>query len=478
MTSLSDLDHKIRKVFPQESLFKTKENYSVFEGKNLPSFIKDWLIKKFSFDDETVDKEGLLNFIEKHLPQKGSEKKFKGSLMYDKRQVDILSRVIIEPDIKRGIFRFSIPELEISFSEGMVMEFILEKNPELKGGEVWGILTLRYAQDINHYENFILLEQYKPFKPYEIDLEYYKEGRKNFSIEEWIDLLIRSMEYNPDGFSSLEQKLLFVSRLLVFVEPRLNLIELAPKGTGKSYIFNNLTKYGWCVSGGKVTRAKMFYDMQKNSPGFITRYDFIAFDEVQTIEFSNDEEMRAALKSYLEMGKFTIANYHGQSNAGFILLGNIRLDRDMTPIDKFYFSELPKAFHESALFDRFHGFIEGWGLPRIREDLKIKGYALNVEYFTEILHSLRESSEYAIVVDELLEIPTRADTRDIHAIKKLTTAYLKLLFPHVKSLEDIDKLEFEIFCLNAALKKRAVIRKQLHLMDPEFREDLPDVRIR
>jgi ATP-dependent Lon protease len=188
--------------------------------------------------------------------------------------------------------------------------------------------------------------------------------------------------------------------------------------------------------------------------------------------------MRAALKSYLEMGKFTIANYHGQSNAGFILLGNIRLDRDMTPIDKFYFSELPKAFHESALFDRFHGFIEGWGLPRIREDLKIKGYALNVEYFTEILHSLRESSEYAIVVDELLEIPTRADTRDIHAIKKLTTAYLKLLFPHVKSLEDIDKLEFEIFCLNAALKMRAVIRKQLHLMDPEFREDLPDVRIK
>jgi len=477
MINLSDLDHKIKNVFPQESLFKTKENYSVFEGKNLPSFIKDWLIKKFTNEDETVDKEGLLNFIEKHLPQKGSEKKFKGSLMYDREPVDILSRAIIEPDIKWGIFRFSIPELGISFYEGKVLEYIIQKNPELKGGEVWGILTLRYTQD-EHYENFILLEHYKPFKPYEIDLEYYKEGRKKFSIEEWIDLLIRSMEYNPEGFSSLEQKLLFVSRLLVFVEPRLNLIELAPKGTGKSYIFNNLSKYGWCVSGGKVTRAKMFFDMQKNTPGFITRYDFIAFDEVQTIEFSNDEEMSAALKSYLEMGKFTVANYYGQSNAGFILLGNIRLDRDMTPIDKLYFSKLPNAFRESALFDRFHGFIEGWRLPRIREDLKIKGYALNVEYFTEILHSLRESSEYSILVDDILEIPTRADTRDVHAIKKLTTAYLKLLFPHVKSLEDIDKEEIEIFCLNPALKKRAIIKKQLHLMDPEFKEELPDVRIR
>jgi ATP-dependent Lon protease len=476
MIELTDLDMKIKQVFPQESLLKIKENYSVFEGKNLPSFIKDWLIKKFTDEDDKVDKEELLEFMEKHIPQKGTEKKFKGSLMYDRKPVKILSRVIIEPDIKKGIFRFSIPELGINFHEGKVMEFILDKNPELKGGEVWGILTLQYIEE--NTENFIALTDYKPFKPYEIDLEYYKEGRKNFTIEEWIDLLIRSMEYNPNGFDSLEQKLLFISRLLVFVEPRVNMIELAPKGTGKSYIFNNLSKYGWCVSGGRVTRAKMFYDMQKNTPGFITRYDFVAFDEVQTIEFSNDEEMKAALKSYLEMGKFTIGNYSGQSNASFILLGNIRLGRDMTPLNKNYFSELPEAFHESALFDRFHGFIEGWRLPRIREDLKIRGYALNVEYFTEILHNLRDCSEYATITEELLEIPNKADTRDTNAIKRLTTGYLKLLFPHVKSFDDIDRNEFEIFCLKPALEKRAIIRKQLHLMDPEYKEELPDIKIR
>jgi ATP-dependent Lon protease len=476
MNELSNLDKKIKEVFPNESLLKIKGNYSVFSGKNLPSFIKDWLIKKFSDEEGKVYKEEIIEFIDSHIPQKESAQKLKGTLMLNKERIDILTRVMIEPDIKNGIFRFSIPDLGFKYNEGKVMEEIIEKHPELKGGEIWGVFTLRYIMEEN--ENFIAIVDYKPFKPYEIDLEYYKEGRKEFDIEEWVDLLIRSMEYNPNGFDSLEQKLQFISRLLVFVEPRLNMIELAPKGTGKSYIFNNLSKYGWCVSGGKVTRAKMFYDMSKNLPGYITRYDFVAFDEVQTIEFSNDEEMRAALKSYLENGKFTVGNYHGESTAGFILLGNIQLDKNLNPINMVYFRELPESFHESALFDRFHGFIEGWRLPRIREDLKINGYALNVEYFTEILHSLRDRSEYSSIVDDILEIPPKADTRDTTAIKKLATAYLKLLFPHVKDVDDINREEFEIFCLKPALEKRGIIRRQLHLMDPEYKEELPDIRMR
>ncbi|MDI6850711.1 MAG: BREX system Lon protease-like protein BrxL [bacterium] len=476
MKELNHLDKKIKEIFPEESLLKIKENYSVFEGKNLPSFIKDWLVKKFSYEDGRIDVEEMRDYIDKHIPQKESAKRLKGSLMHDRTPIKILARALIEPDIKRGIFRFSIPDLGINFNEGKVPEYVVERNPELKGGEVWGIFELKYQEE--EKENFIVIQDYQPFKPYEIDLEYYKEGRKEFGLEEWVDLLVRSMEYNPDGFHSLEQKLLFVSRLIVFVEPRVNLIELAPKGTGKTYIFNNISKYGWCVSGGKVTRAKMFYDMGRNVPGFITRYDFVAFDEVQTIEFSNDEEMRAALKSYLELGKFTVGNYHGESDAGFMLLGNVQLDRELKPLSMVYFNELPESFNESALFDRFHGFIEGWRLPRINEDLKISGYALNVEYFAEVLHNLRTRSEYATMVDELLNIPPKADTRDTTAIKRLATGYLKLLFPHVREVSEIDKDEFEIFCLRPAIEKRAIIRRQLHLMDAEYKEELPDIKVK
>jgi len=469
------LDKKIPEVFPEECVYKVEENYSVFTGKNLPSFIKDWLVKKFTDEEETLDKQALLEYMEDFIPQRGSEKRLKGDLISSRNSRTVLARALIEPDVKKGIFRFSLPELGISFREGRVAQYLIEKHNELKGGEVWGVFTLVYSNDDK--DAYIEIVEYAPFKPYDIDLDYFREGRKEFSLEEWVDLLIRSMEYNPDGFYGLEQKLIFLSRLLIFVEPRLNMIELAPKGTGKTYIFSNLSKYGWWVGGGIITRAKMFYDISRSTFGFITKYDFVALDEIQTIKFSDENELKGAFKDYLEQGKFTVANVMGTSNAGVILLGNISLNQYMKPINNIYFSELPDFFHESALLDRFHGFIEGWHLPRMREDMKVRGYTLNVEYFTEVLHLLRDRAEFASIVNDLLDIPRTADTRDVNAIKRLATAYLKLLFPHVRQASDIDKEDFEIFCLNPAIEKRGIIRKQIHLIDPEYKEELPDIKV-
>lgn len=470
-----ELDTKIPKVFPEECVYKVEENYSVFTGKNIPSFIKDWLIKKFINEEGVLDREALLDFIDKHIPHKGSEKKLKGELISSKKPYTILARALIEPDVKKGIFKFSLPELGINFNEGRVDRYLVEKHSELKGGEVWGIFTLAYIPDDK--EAYIEIIEYKPFKPYDIDLDYFREGRKEFTLEEWVDLLIRSMEYNPNGFYSLEQKLIFLSRLLIFVEPRLNIIELAPKGTGKTYIFSNLSKYGWWVGGGIITRAKMFYDISRNSFGFITKYDFVALDEIESIKFSDEEELKGAFKDYLEQGKFTVANVMGTSNAGVILLGNISLNQYMRPINSIYFSELPSFFHDSALLDRFHGFIEGWKLPRMREDMKVRGYTLNVEYFTEVLHMLREKAEFTSIVNELLDIPRTADTRDTNAIRRLATGYLKLLFPNVKSADDINREEFEKYCLNPAIEMRGIIKKQIHMIDPEFREEVPEIRV-
>jgi ATP-dependent Lon protease len=156
------------------------------------------------------------------------------------------------------------------------------------------------------------------------------------------------------------------------------MIELAPKGTGKSYTFNNLSKYGWVISGGVVSRAKLFYDIARATPGIIKRYDFVALDEISSIKFSDPAELQGALKNYLESRTFAIADYRDNSDAGFILLGNLPLTKDRKPLHNKYFVNLPKFFQDSALLDRFHGFIEGWKLPRMREDLKLRGYALNV----------------------------------------------------------------------------------------------------
>ncbi|MFR2451402.1 MAG: BREX system Lon protease-like protein BrxL, partial [Clostridia bacterium] len=258
----------------------------------------------------------------------------------------------------------------------------------------------------------------------------------------------------------------------------LNIIELAPKGTGKSYIFNNLSKYGWQISGGKITRAKLFYDMATNKPGIIPSYEFVSMDEIKTIIFENKEELQGALKGYLENGSFTMGQTKQTSTAGLILLGNIDLDQNRRPVNKKYFQELPDVFHDTALLDRFHGMIEGWYLPRITEDLKLEGYSLNVEYFSEILSMQRGMSRYASIVTDMLDIPKNADTRDTTAIIRLASGYLKLLFPHVESMMDITKEEFEIYCFKPAYEKRRIVRNQLSIMDMEYSNKMPDIKVR
>lgn len=471
---MNELDEKIKKAFPGECVHKSKDNSSIFEGMKIPSFVKDYLIQRFSDSDGKLDKDRLLTFLEEHVPKK-KDSAIK-QMISDQKEVTLLTRILVEPDIGSGEYKFELPEMGIKKGHSLIPNWLIKKHDELTLDEVWGVISL--ARIETEGRGRIEVTNFKPFKPYITDLEYYRSRRKQFSLDEWIDLLIRSMEYNPEGFDSLTQKLLFISRLLVFAEPNLNLVELAPKGTGKSYIFQNLTKYGWLISGGVVTRAKLFYDVGRSSRGLIMRYDFIAMDEAQTIKFSNDMEVAAGLKSYLESGKFTIAKNSEQSDASFILLGNIYLDGDKTPKNKKYFSSLPKIFNESALLDRLHGFIEGWKLPRINEDLIVKGYSLNVEYFSEILHLLRTESKYNSIVDFLLDVPPRADTRDTKAIKKICSGYLKLLFPHITSEHDISREDFQNYCLRPAMKMRRIIREQMHVLDTEYGPDVPDIKVR
>ena len=252
---------------------------------------------------------------------------------------------------------------------------------------------------------------------------------------------------------------------------------MAPKGTGKSYLFGRVSKFGWLSSGGVMSRAKMFYDISRGVQGLVCNNDFVALDEVQTISFADVDEMRAALKGYMESGTFTVANHEGVADSGIILLGNIKKES----MDEYQdmFEELPKEFHESALLDRFHGFIKGWDIPRMHDDLKIQGWALNSEYYCTILHMLREDVSYRAIVDSLVEVPEKADTRDTEAVKRIATAYLKLLFPNARNAYDISAKDFNLYCLKPAVKMRSIIKYQLGLMDTEFRgKSVPKFLIR
>ena len=228
-----------------------------------------------------------------------------------------------------------------------------------------------------------------------------------------------------------------------------------------------------------MSRSKLFYDQSRGTEGLIANYDFVTLDEIQTISFTDVDEMRSALKGYLESGEYTVGTHKGIAWSGMILCGNIPkeiMDNDATTD---MFTELPSEFHESALLERFHGFIKGWNIPRMNDDLKVNGWALNSEYFCSIMHELRNDSSYRAIVDRLIEVPDGADTRDTEAVKRIATAYLKLLFPRVRRPEDIRIADFNRYCLRRACKMRSIILTQMGIMDIEYAgRDIPQFKVR
>lgn len=473
-----ELSNKIKQYFSAMAIYKDPEKTnSLFSGRNLPSFVKDFLLKRYIDFDGNLNAQGLTSFLDLVIPQNPTTVKEK---LLAGQDLTLLCRFIIYIDLVKNVKRFSIPDMGIKLNEGQIPEYVCEKHRgELVDGEKWGIIKICLLPDEDGKKSHVEMVDYKPFKPYSsVDVGYLADARSNFTTTEWIDVLLSAMEYDPDGFESMTQKVEFLTRLLIFIEPRLNVIELAPKGTGKSYVFGNLSKYGWLVSGGKVTRAKLFWDKQKQQNGIIKNHDFTAFDEIQTITFQEPAEIQAALKSYLESGKTTIDNQEFSSECGLMLMGNIPLSKEKLPISNRYFDNLPQNFCESALLDRFHCFIEGWKLPRINTSMIFKGWTINVEYFSEIMHSMRTQNIYNQIYDELVEIAPNTDMRDSKAVKRIATAYMKLLFPHWRTVEDVNKPEFEIFCLNPAIYRRGIVKQQCHYIDPEFKMQMSGISMK
>ena len=483
---------KLRNCFDEMVVYKDLKKSNFFSALSLPSFMRDWLLKRFEDENGQFDADELMRFVRTYLPRKDDWIAIKNRVVVERERVKFLAKVSVDIDIRTGEVSFALPDFGLSGKDTVIEDAVWQtcKDDLVRGRETWGMVEIGYRlpDDCDNSRNRtaganrgkIKLIAFKTFCPYTIDLEYYKEARREFSTAEWLDVLLGAGDYNADGYlGDEEKKLTMLTRLLPFVEKRLNLIELAPKGTGKSYLFGRVSRFGWLSSGGVMSRAKMFYDISKRTEGLVSGNDFITLDEVQTISFTDVDEMRAALKGYLESGIFTVGNYEGTAEAGVILCGNIR--KETMDEDGYgnMFEELPSVFHESALIERFHGFIKGWNIPRMNDDLKIAGWALNSEYFCSIMHELRDDMSYRAIVDELIEVPEAPDTRDTEAVKRIATAYLKLLFPHVRNANDITAREFKRYCLDRARKMRDIIRYQLGLLDVEYRgKDTPVFAVR
>lgn len=486
---MSTISEKIKTVFPELAILKNEDTDRVFAGRNLPSFVKDYIIKRFSDTEGVIDLDAITDYLNTKMCVNGGEIRRK---LIDGQPVNLTCRFTVESNLKDGKTWFHIAETDLC-TDAYILPSVLEEHKDsLVDGENWGNITLEYVEPRGRRKGYVNMTGYRPFKPYTIDHAYFLNARSEFTTEEWMDLIIASMEYDPDSFGepgspdTIQTKLEFISRLIIFVEPRLNIIELGPKGTGKSFVYSNLSKYVWLLGSGSTTRARMFYNRATKQFGYLKSHDAVLIDEISTFEIgTRDGELQSMLKGYLEAGKASVDGITFQSECGLGLVGNINLSKELKPTGNDYYKTLPGLFRESATLDRFHAFLEGWKLPRLGMANIIRGWTLNSEYFSEALHFLRTESSYESIFNQLVKTEEdNPDIRDVKAVSRIATAYTKLLFPHILDVniltpEDLNQFKqmYRHFCLEPAVEKRRIIRTQCHMIDKEYSAEMPTFMI-
>ena len=437
-----------------------------FGGRAIPTYVGEWLISRYMDNGEFTEDSRIriAEFIAKYLPAKGQKDQVKDTLLRQET-VKLLDDYSVSVNLRTGQRMLRIPFLDIN--DGQIGSAIVEKNDLLLTSGVWGVGELFYippsGSDKNKGE--VWMRDLKPFQVGALDLDYFIDCRQHFTLDEWLDLIISSMGFNPKAHTE-RQKMILITRILPFVEPRINLVELAPKGTGKSFVYDNLSRYGRVIGGGKVSPAVLFHNLATNTPGLVTRYDLIVFDEIQSIAGDSSGELIAQLKVFLESGKFSRGKTEATSESGFVMLGNITLDSKRMPVhmDDGIFSEIPNFLQETAFIDRLHGIIPGWELPRVSKDTPSSYLGLKGDFFSEVLHQMRRQIHYAAHVKLNMHLTGSDDLRDRKAISRLASAYLKILFPDLKLTDE----EFRKYCVTPAVELRQRVRDELHKMDAEY----------
>ncbi|MFC1714414.1 BREX system Lon protease-like protein BrxL [Candidatus Poribacteria bacterium] len=465
--SAGTFQSKAKDVFGEVCIDKGLFLKSGMLSRSIPTFVAEWILDKFcptgQFGDESLDK--INDFISQHLPRKEDKEAIKNRLM-NGEALTILDQFSVSVDLKSNTLRLKIPSID---EDGFIERFLVDRYQNLLGGGIWGAGKLTYhPPDLDSQRSMgeVWLNDFKPMQVAQLDIDYYCEQRCHFTLNEWRELLVNSMGYNPRAYSPQKQ-LWLLTRLLPIVEPRVNLIELAPKGTGKSFVYQNLSKYTRVVSGGKISAPVLFYNLQSNTPGLLTQYDLVVFDEAQTISFDNPGEVIGVLKDYLESGRYTRGRQQATADAGLVLLANVPIASSGRPREQILFHSLPAFLQETAFIDRLHGILPGWDLPRITTNSPAHGTGFKADFFAEVLHSLRERGGYSEYVQAHLKIVGTDDMRDKRAIDRLATGYLKLLFPDL----NLDTDEFYKYCALPSVTLRQAIRDQLCRMDSEYKQE-------
>lgn len=463
-----ELDEKINAAFSELVIDKALvRQLKISEKRTIPSFVEEWLITRFQKPGKDYAEiyQDVTGFMSKHLPAKNEKEKIKYQL-YSGNSVVLLDRFEVEVKVAQNRLSLTIPCLDET--NATLSDEVLVKNESLLTGGQWGAGRLFLRDEGKN--KIIELVEFNPMQSGKVRLEQLIKAREQFSTREWIYLLLRTMGYEPFAYTE-EQQNHIILRLLPLVQNNLNMMELAPKGTGKSFIYSNLSRHVWLNSGGGLSQAQLFMNLNTNKVGLLGgKYDLLVLDEGQSINFKGADDIHAKFKDYLESGQFSIGGKKVSSECGLMILANIDLSYGGdSPKQNDYIRHLPEMFHESALLDRFHGIIPGWKIPKFSSDSPAQGFGIKADVFGEYLHQLRTVSYVEFPFGNPPELKGNY-IRDVNAVRRLVSALSKLL------LLNPEHPDYQEYVLNPAIDLRQRVRSQLAELDPhEFSKPM-DVR--
>jgi ATP-dependent Lon protease len=436
-----------------------------FGARAIPTYVGEWILSHFAEDGELTgdSREKIAMFLTRFLPTKGQKDEIKNRLL-KMETVQLLDDYHVSINLKTGERNLHIPLLDIT--DGRISGHIVDRNELLVTSGVWGIGDLFYVPPESRVDRGqVWMREFRPFQVSSIDYDYFSHCRQYFELDEWLDLMVSSIGFNPRVLS-VPQKMILMTRIVPVAQPRVNLVELAPKGTGKSFVYDNLSRYARVIGGGKITPAALFHNLATHTPGLITRYDVIVLDEVQSIRGDSAGELVAGLKVYLESGRYSRGSTMGTAEASFVMLGNIMLDEKKQPIEdeKGMFRQFPNFLQETAFLDRIHGLIAGWEMERVTKDTPSRSLGFKGDFFSEVLHVMRRIPQYDEYVSENMVLVNCDDLRDRKAIARVAAGFLKLLFPDLEPTGE----QFKEFCVKPAVELRQRVRDELHKLDPEY----------
>jgi len=422
----------------------------------LPRFIAEYLIANICGDRMNEDcLKKVSEVVEKYYREPQEKDVVKHELVKNGK-IRIIGEVKVGKDVETGLNYVEL--LNIPLNEDMtISDEIVEKNPRLLEMGLWGMVTLEYhpAETIK-----VSVTDFKPFQIAEVNLDKFVDGRKEFTSTEWVDVLISTIGYNPSNLPQ-RKKLLILTRLLPLVEENLNMIELGPRGTGKTYVFSNMSFYNRIFSGGKISPAVLVWNLGRDIPGEIPTRDCVVFDEVSKINFADVSEMMGKLKHFMESGEYERGGRKGSSGCSLVFLGNVDVEHER-PVEEFTYV-MPDIMRDPAFIDRLHGFIPGWEIPKVGK-AKVylsRYYGFAIDYFSEIMHQLRKKIGFIATVNEHIEVTGTDRIRDEKAVKRLASGLLKLLCPHGEfGKEELRQI------MDIAMEYRQRIADWLHYMAP------------